>query len=164
MAPFVCMCVFFLIPQCETISRPTAYKFSDLNLSVSSSPDPPSPAAIRTAQQQPLCRLTWVQSCIKARIWERNENWHQPDYNYPYTLSISVQFTPLSARGFLFLDAILLRVQMDSEHIWSGNWPSICKTRAQQSWQRDLVLLLGEPLNFDWPDLTALRSLAKRFL
>lgn len=128
----VCWCVFFLIPQCEITSRPTGrnrlrvqwskpasliFLWSTLPATIR--------AASRTTTGSQLFGFTWVQSCIKGCIWERNENWHQPDYNYPCTLSISVQFTPLSARGFLFLDAILLWVQMDSEHIWSGNWPSI---------------------------------------
>lgn len=43
-----------------------------------------------------------MQSCITSCIREHNENWHHPDYNYPHTLYISVQCTPLSQRGFLF--------------------------------------------------------------
>lgn len=33
----------------------------------------------------------------------------------------------------LLLDAAVLRVQMDSEHIWSGDWLSVGETRAQQN-------------------------------
>lgn len=164
------MSVFFLIPQCELTSRPTGKSRLRVQWCKAVRPiflSSTLPITIRavshTTTAFPLPGFTWMQCCIKVCIWEHNENWQQPDYNYPRTLSISVLFTLLSARGLLFLDPILLCVQMDSEHIWSGNWPSIWSTGAQQNWQHELVLLLGILMNFNWPDLTALRSLAKRF-
>lgn len=101
------MWVFFSIPQCEITSRPTGgnrlrfqwskpvsliFLWSTLLATIR--------AERRTTTASPLFGFTCVQSCITACIWEHNENWHQPDYNYPHTLSISVQFTHLSARGF----------------------------------------------------------------
>lgn len=169
-APLVCMCVLFLIPQCEITSRPTGrnrLRVQRCKLVSLIFPWSARPATIRAASRTTtasLCSFTWVQSCIKAWIRERNENWHHPDYNY-LALSTSACSALLWVReAFLLLDAALLRVQMDSEHIWSGNWPSVWETRAQQNWQNDLALLSGAPPNFYWPDLTALRWLAKRFL
>lgn len=114
----MCVCSF-LIPQCEITSRPTGRNRLRVQWSkpvsllfLWSAPLATVRAASGTTTASPLRRLTPAPSCIKAGICERNENWHQPDYNYPCTLSISMQHTPLSARGFLFLDAILLWVSV----------------------------------------------------
>lgn len=49
-----------------------------------------------------------MQRRIKARISERNENWHRPDYNYPTTLHIGVRRGPSEREGlFVFQDAVL---------------------------------------------------------
>lgn len=37
---------------------------------------------------------------------------------------------------------------MDSEHIWSGNWPSIWSTTAQQTWQLVRLPPFGRPAVF----------------
>lgn len=96
-----------LIPQCELTSRPTGksrlrvqwckavrpiFLLSTLPITIR--------AVSHTTTAFPLSGFTWMQCCIKVCIWEHNENWHQPDYNYPCTLSISVQFTLL--RLFVF--------------------------------------------------------------
>ena len=126
----VCVCALFLNPAASayiTSTRQEQIKSPVISTCHSHLPAiRPKPATIRAASRTATTSVLSPLECRAAlRPGERNENWHHPDYNYPRALYISAQYAPRSARGFLFLDAILLGVRMDSEHICSGNWPSV---------------------------------------